>query len=67
MVLELKLNTKEQTLLLEALHTRLQRIEQIIEIFKKEDTIDAKLMVERYGNDYSDVKDILTTLQRTID
>jgi hypothetical protein len=67
MVLELKLNEKEQMLLLEALHTRLQRIEQIIEIFKKEDTIEAKLMVERYGNDYSDVKDMLTTLQRIVD
>ena len=67
MVLELKLNTKEQTLLLEALHTRLQRIEQIIEIFKKENTLEAKLMVDRYGNDYLDVKDMLTTLQHTID
>ena len=67
MILELKLNTKEQTLLLEALHTRLQRIEQIIEIFKKENTLEAKLMVDRYGNDYLDVKDMLTTLQHTID
>lgn len=66
MVLELKLNTKEQTLLLEALHTRLQRVKQLIEIFEREGTTDAKITATQYSKDYLEIESMLRNIQTAV-
>jgi len=55
----LKLNYEQQSILRVALNTRLQRIESMIEIFKEDNTSSAKLMVENYSKEHTDVESML--------
>ena len=61
----LKFTQKQQALLLDALHTRLHRIDQMIRLFEEDRDTRAKNMVKVYSEEYMDVEYLLQMVERT--
>lgn len=58
---------KQQALLLDSLHTRLQRIDQMIRLFNEDRDEKAKRMAEVYSQEYLDVEYLLQMIDRAED
>jgi hypothetical protein len=60
----LEFTQNQQALLLDALHTRLQRIDQMIRLFEEDNDSRAKRMAEVYSQEYMDVEYLLEIIDR---
>ena len=60
----LEFTSNQQALLLDALHTRLQRIDQMIRLFEEDNDSKAKRMIEVYSQEYIDVEYLLQMIDR---
>ena len=60
----LNFTQKQQALLLDSLHTRLQRIDQMIRLFEEDRDDKAKRMAEVYSQEYLDVEYLLHMISR---
>ena len=60
----LEFTQKQQVLLLDALHTRLQRIDQMIRLFEEDRDTRAQNMAEVYSQEYMDVEYLLQMIDR---
>ena len=60
----LEFTSNQQALLLDALHTRLQRIDQMIRLFEEDRDTRAKNMAEVYSEEYMDVEYLLQMVER---
>jgi len=63
-VMTLEFTQNQQALLLDALHTRLQRIDQMIRLFEEDNDSRAKRMAEVYSQEYMDVEYLLEIIDR---
>jgi hypothetical protein len=60
----LEFTSNQQALLLDALHTRLQRIDQMIRLFEEDNDSKARRMAEVYSQEYIDVEYLLQMVGR---
>jgi len=60
----LEFTQKQRAILSDALHTRLQRIDQMIRLFEEDRDTKAKNMVEVYSQEYMDVEYLLQIVER---
>jgi hypothetical protein len=60
----LEFTQNQQALLSDALHTRLQRIAQMIRLFEEDNDSKAKRMIEVYSQEYIDVEYLLQMVGR---
>lgn len=60
----LNFTAKQQALLLDSLHTRLQRIDQMIRMFSEDRDEKAKRMAEVYSQEYLDIEYLLQMIDR---
>jgi hypothetical protein len=60
----LEFTSNQQALLLDALRTRLQRIDQMIRLFEEDNDSKAKRMIEVYSQEYIDVEYLLQMVGR---
>jgi len=60
----LEFTQNQQAVLLDALHTRLQRIDQMIRLFEEDRDTRAKRMVEAYSQEYMDVEYLIQMVDR---
>jgi hypothetical protein len=60
----LEFTQNQQALLLDALHTRLQRIDQMIRLFEEDRDTRARRMAEVYSQEYMDVEYLLQIVER---
>jgi hypothetical protein len=60
----LEFTSNQQALILDALHTRLQRIDQMIRLFEEDNDSKAKRMIEVYSQEYMDVEYLLQMVKR---
>ena len=60
----LEFTSNQQALILDALHTRLQRIDQMIRLFEEDHDSKAKSMIEVYSQEYIDVEYLLQMVGR---
>jgi hypothetical protein len=64
MTMTLEFTQNQQALLSDALHTRLQRIAQMIRLFEEDRDAGAKRMIEAYSKEYIDVEYLLHMVDR---
>ena len=64
MTMTLEFTQNQQALLIDALHTRLQRIDQMIRLFEEDRDEKAKRMAEVYSQEYLDVEYLLHMISR---
>jgi hypothetical protein len=60
----LEFTQNQQALLIDALHTRLQRIDQMIRLFEEDRDDKARRMAEVYSQEYLDVEYLLHMISR---
>ena len=60
----LEFTSNQQALLVDALHTRLQRIDQMIRLFEEDRDDKARRMAEVYSQEYLDVEYMLQMISR---
>jgi hypothetical protein len=60
----LEFTQNQQVLLSDALHTRLQRIAQMIRLFEEDRDAGARRMIEAYSKEYIDVEYLLHMVDR---
>lgn len=60
----LEFTQNQQALLVDALHTRLQRIDQMIRLFEEDRDDKARRMAEVYSQEYLDVEYLLHMISR---
>ena len=60
----LNFTAKQQALILDSLHTRLQRIDQMIRLFEEDRDDKAKYMTEVYSQEYLDIEYLLQMIDR---
>jgi hypothetical protein len=60
----LEFTSNQQALILDALHTRLQRIDQMIRLFEEDNDSKAERMIEVYSQEYIDVEYLLQMVGR---
>jgi len=64
MTMTLEFTQNQQALLIDALHTRLQRIDQMIRLFEEDRDDKARRMAEVYSQEYLDVEYLLHMISR---
>ena len=64
MTMTLEFTQNQQALLIDSLHTRLQRIDQMIRLFEEDRDDKAKRMAEVYSQEYLDVEYLLHMISR---
>ena len=64
MTMTLEFTQNQQALLIDALHTRLQRIDQMIRLFEEDRDDKARRMAEVYSQEYLDVEYLLHIISR---
>lgn len=64
MTMTLEFTQNQQAVLLDALHTRLQRIDQMIALFQEDNDSKAKRMAEVYSQEYMDVEYLIQMVDR---
>ena len=60
----LEFTSNQQAVLLDALHTRLQRIDQMIALFQEDNDSKAKRMAAVYSQEYMDVEYLIQMVGR---
>lgn len=60
----LEFTQNQQALLIDSLHTRLQRIDQMIRLFEEDRDDKARRMAEVYSQEYLDVEYLLHIISR---
>jgi hypothetical protein len=60
----LEFTQNQQALLIDSLHTRLQRIDQMIRLFEEDRDDKARRMAEVYSQEYLDVEYLLHMISR---
>jgi hypothetical protein len=60
----LEFTQNQQALLVDSLHTRLQRIDQMIRLFEEDRDDKARRMAEVYSQEYLDVEYLLHMISR---
>ena len=64
MTMTLEFTQNQQALLIDSLHTRLQRIDQMIRLFEEDRDEKAKRMADVYSQEYLDVEYLLHMISR---